>query len=368
MPEPAAVPSGFAAGVTAALAETPDADPRRLWQALGRHGVLTALFTAGDRFPRADRVGELLAALDARLPVGTVLSVCVQVATALPILREHSADRPDLRTVTEAALAGRSMLALAATDAHGAGSDLMSLATTATLTGDRVVLSGGKQWITNACTADHALVLARHSPRPHFTSFLWVLVPMDRPGVRATPAPTGLFDGAGVGSIDLDEVSLDRAMLVGSPGRGLPTFLRHVTTERLAGGLWAAAICRRVLAGTREALAGRPLAGGSVWDAPAVQHRFARCLQLKWQIEAACTQLLAAPPSTAMVQGMLLKATVAQNLDAVLGECGQLLGSRAFETGGVAQLRAETAMFGIAGGASGAMLAGIADHAADLLA
>jgi citronellyl-CoA dehydrogenase len=64
---------------------------------------------------------------------------------------------------------------------------------------------------------------------------------------------------------------------------------------------------------------------------------------------------------------MVLKASIAESLEHVLGECARLLGAEAFVDDGLAQLRSEAGMFGIAGGASGAMLAGIADHAEDLL-
>lgn len=337
-----------------------------LWQALGRRGVLGQLFEDGRRAPRGDRLAELLTALDARFELGVVLSVCVQVATALPILREH-ADRQPLAGVYERVVGGQSQLALAATDLQGAGSDLMSLGTTATLHEDRIVLDGGKQWITNACTAGYALVLARHRPQRHFTSFVWALVPLEAAGVRVGPMPTALFDGAGLGMISLERVEVERGWLVGSPGRGLATFLRHVATERLAGGMWAAALCRRVLADTRAQLIARPLGEASLWEDAAIQQRFARCLLRLWQIEAACTSHRTAPAEQAMLSSMLLKTTVGEAVDEVLGECVRLLGAPAFEAGGVAQLRTEAAMFGIAGGAAGAMLTGICDHAEDLL-
>ncbi len=374
-------PLTFTESVRAALADLPGApagagrdsgEPapetsRLLWQALGQRGVLRQLFDAGQRTPRPDRLAELLTALDARFRLGVVLSVCVQVATALPILREHAGQEP-LAGACELVAGGRALLALAATDLHGAGSDLMSMATTATLDGDSLVLDGTKQWITNACTADYALVLARHRPQRHFTSFLWVLAPLDAPGVRVTPMPTALFGGAGVGRLDFEHVVLDRGQVVGSPGRGLAAFARHVATERLAGGLWAAAMCRRVLADTRAQLLARQLNQASLWEDPAIQQRFARCLLRLWQVEAACASQRDAPAGEAMLSSMLLKTTVGEAVDEVLGECVRLLGASAFETGGVAQLRAEAAMFGIAGGASGAMLAGICDHAEDLLA
>jgi hypothetical protein len=65
---------------------------------------------------------------------------------------------------------------------------------------------------------------------------------------------------------------------------------------------------------------------------------------------------------------MVLKAAVAQGTDQILGECLQLSGADAFRPGGVAELRTQAAMFGIAGGAEGAMLAGVAGYADELLA
>ncbi|HEU5471330.1 MAG TPA: acyl-CoA dehydrogenase family protein [Actinophytocola sp.] len=336
------------------------ADGRTVWRALGQAGLITELFDPGPG-PRLDLLDVLLTELDRRLGVGTVLSICVQLATALPILRGALPGTDTAAKVTDAATRGETVLALAVTDAAAAGSDLMALGTTARLDGDRVTVDGGKTWITNARTADYALVLARHRPQRHFTSFLWVLVPTDAPGVLAEPAGTGLFAGSGVGHLRFDGVTLGRDHLIGSPGRGLPTFARHVGTERAAGALWARAICRRVLAGTQRRLADRGL-----WTNDAVRDRFARCLVELRRMDAMCAQHAAAGPD-ALLSSMLLKASTAQSLDLVLAECVQLLGAEAFGSGGVAELRAEAAMFGIAGGASGAMLAGIAEHATDLV-
>lgn len=336
-------------------------DARQVWSALGRDGVLADLFGDGPG-PRLDRLDHLLSTLDETYPVGVVLSVCVQVATALPILRE-SAGTGTAAKAYEAAMRGDAMLALAVTDAGVAGSDLMSMQTRAELTGKQVRLHGGKAWITNACQADFALVLARHRPARHFTSFLWVLVPTGAPGVSARPATDGMFAGSGVGHLHFDGVTLDRDHLLGAPGRGLPTFARHVATERIAGAYWARAMCRRVLADTYRALNSGPL-----WSNEAVRARFARCLVELRRLDAVCAHFarVAGGPD-ALLSSMLLKAGTAESLDLVLGECVQLRGADAFGPGGPAQLRAEAAIFGIAGGASGAMLAGIAEHAPILL-
>jgi acyl-CoA dehydrogenase len=376
LPELTSSGSEFAARLEAALAsigDAGDAGSRAVWAALGEAGVLAALYdgSQGERgrshAPCADHLADLLAALDARVPLGIVLGACVQVATALPILREHAGAGP-AAAAYESALRGESLLALAATDAAGAGSDLMSLGTTARLSADHLVLDGEKRWITNACNCDFALVLARHRPQRHFTSFLWVLVPTDAPGVQTSPSTGALLAGSETGTIRLREVVLGRDHVLGTPGRGLATFARHIATERLAGGLWAGSMCRRALADTRRRLAARPLGDASTWDNAAIRERFARCLVGVWRIDAACDAYRATHGGPdALLTSMLLKTAVAESLDAVLSECAQLVGADAFAPRGLAQLRAEASMFGLGGGAGGAMLAGIADHATDLL-
>lgn len=349
-----------------AIAGVPD-DGRAVWQALGRAGLLADLFVpATGPGPRLDRIDVLLTALDERFGVGTVLSVCVQVASALPILRAAADTEPAAKAL-QAALSGDAMLAFAVTDTDAAGSDLLAMGATAALTEETIRLDGGKSWITNARTADYALVLARHRPQRHFTSFLWALVPTTAPGVLAEPAGSH-FAGAGLGHLRLDGVLLDRDHVLGSPGRGLPTFARHIATERIAGAFWARAMCRRVLADTHCWLDRRTVDGRPLWLNDAVRDRFARCLVELRRIDAMCAQHVAAAASPdALLSSMLLKASVAQSLDLVLTECVALRGADAYRRGGEAELRAETAMFGIAGGATGAMLAGIADHAADLV-
>jgi citronellyl-CoA dehydrogenase len=345
--------------VATALASVATSDSRAVWSVLGGYGLLA---DAG-----REHLRELLTELDAHCPVGVVLSVCVQLASALPLLREHvlANGMGPATAVYEAAVRGESMVALAATDGAGTGSDLMSLGTTARLSDDHVVLDGTKRWITNAGNAAHVLVLARHRPQRHFTSFLWALVPTDAPGVRITPEGDAMFSGAGIGSVRLDGVVLGRDHLVGRPGRGLPAFARHMANERLMGGFWATAMCRRVLADTYRRLTSSTADTPALWDNAAVRERFARCLVETWRIESACEAFRADPDP--LLAGMLLKTAVADGVDLVLTECVRLNGAEAFADGGPAQLRAAAGMFATAGGATGAMLAGIAEHAPDLL-
>ena len=367
MPEPGG--RSFRAAVTAALdAVTAPADGLAVWRALGHGGALAGLYAEPGGRPLPDRLDMLLTELDARYSTGPVLSVCVQAATALPMLGDEKSAEV-LRKVHAAAIGGDITLALAATDAGAAGSDLLAATTMAKLSGTHVVVNGGKQWITNACTAGYALVIARYKPAHHFTSFLWILVPTDAPGTTVTPAGTELFAGSGLGHLRFDDVTLHRDHLVGAPGRAMASFARHIGSERLASGLWGRALCRRVLADTHRWLQSRSLHGGPAWDNDAIRERFARCLVELNRLDASCAAYAAAfdgPGAT--LAGMLLKVAVADSVRFVMSECLQLRGGDAFSDHGLAQLSAETAMWGLAGGATGAMLAGIAGQATEVLA
>jgi len=345
-------------------------DARAVWRRLGRAGLIRELYAPtrpGSYEPDPVRLDALLTELDARLPPGVVLSICVQLAAALPLVAQAAGDSTVACAVVDAALDGEAALALAVTDAGAAGSDLLTATTRVCVADDLVVVDGGKDWITNAVQCDYALVLCRHRSARHFTSFRWVLTPAGAPGVSAHPTTGSLFAGAGVGHLRFCDVTLDRRHLIGPPGRALAAFTRQVAVERLAGALWARALCRRVLADTRRWLASRAINGGWLWDNAAVRERFARALVDYRRIEALCVVHRTGIGAVGVGGGMLLKAAVADGVDRVLRACADLRGADAFRDGGEAVLRAEMAMFGVAGGATGTMLAGVAEHADELL-
>jgi acyl-CoA dehydrogenase len=382
LPDRSGTASTFRAEVAAAL--PPAGGALDVWRALGSAGVLNRLHaaSAAGAVPRPNRrlLDDLLAELDARLPVGVVLSVCVQVATVIPLLQDLARRSRTAAAVLAETLRGEAVVALAVTDAAAPGSDLLDAQTCIRTTPEAWFLEGRKAWITNAGHCDYALVLARHRAERHFTSFQWVLLPSDTPGVSAEPAASELFTGSAVGHLCFEGVRLEPEHVVGAPGRGLAQFSHHISTERLAGALWARSLCRRVLADTRTYLADRQLDGASQWDNAAIKERYARCLVELRCLDALCALerddrpggANGADPARASLAGsstgaMLLKAACAERVERILTECVSLRGADAFRDGGEARLRAEAAMFGIAGGATGALLAAIAEHADDVL-
>ncbi|MEU0008765.1 acyl-CoA dehydrogenase [Streptomyces sp. NPDC006314] len=343
----------------------PDGDVAGILAALAASGTLTELYgrePTGRLDPSLLR--RILGEADAHGTQGTVLALLVQLATATPLLAE-AADSPATSRLLRAARDGEELLALAATDAASAGSDLAALGTTVDLSdpGGDLVLDGGKRWVTSALTAGHALVLARHRPGRHFTSFTWVLVPLTAPGVTVRPADTELFQGAGLGHVDFHSVRLPREYVLGRPGRGLALFARHMAVERLASAAWAVELCRRVVADTARRLATRTVDGTPLRQSPSVRQRLAGCavrisaLDALWNQSA--DRIAARYDATAAAT---LKALSGMTVEHVLTECGHLQGADGFERDGVQRLRAEAAVFGIGGGTTEVVLDTVAER------
>ncbi|MGC5287768.1 acyl-CoA dehydrogenase family protein [Micromonospora sp. DT231] len=345
----------------------PGATGPDVWRTLGAAGLLAQVYRDGDPRQGVDpaALGALLSAVDERCPVGTTLAVCVPLATCLPLLAGGTG--PAARTLTDA-LRGDAVVALAATD-DVAGCDLASLGTTVTLHEDHVELTGTKRWITNATRCDALLVLARHRPGPHFTNFTWLLVPATARGVRAEAAETDLFDGSGTGHLFFDRVRLGRDHVVGGVGRGMSGFAAHIAVERLAGALWAVALCRRVLADTLRYLQDRRYGDGTLWHLEGVRQRYAAAL-LSARQHLALTDSLAEAVALRRdaTAAAMLKASAAGALERVLGECAHLQGAYGFRTGGPQHLRAQAALFGIGGGTTEVVLSVMGGAATDILA
>ncbi|SMD22986.1 acyl-CoA dehydrogenase family protein [Kibdelosporangium aridum] len=348
--------------MSTAVAARSNTTGAQLWAMLGRSGSIAQIYQDGDPAAGVDprRLGELLATVDETSTIGATLAVCVQLATAVPLLATGG---ETARQVLLRALDGDSLVALAATD-EAAGSDLTALATEVRIEEAGIEVHGTKKWITNATCADEILVLARHRHGRHFANFTWILVPASAPGVQVESADTELFDGSGTGHIHFDHVRLPRDRLVGRVGRGLPAFATHIAVERLAGALWGVALCRRVLADTKQRLLARPHGGATLWQMDSVRQRFAVCLVRTRQLHALTCELMdrvAVRHDT--TAAAMLKSSVADTLDHVLGECGHLQGAEGFSSTGAQKLRAQAALFGVGGGATEVVLSVVGDNA-----
>lgn len=124
----------------------------------------------------------------------------------------------------------------------GAGSDLASLRTRATRTGDGFVLNGQKVWTSHASDGDQCLVLVRTTPiesgtRSH-RGLSMFLVPLDLSGVTVSPIRQ-LNGGTEFCELFFDEVQLPESSLVGPLDDGWRAAMGTLAHERAAAMLLA---------------------------------------------------------------------------------------------------------------------------------
>ena len=121
----------------------------------------------------------------------------------------------------------------------GAGSDIMSMRTTARRAGDEYVLNGSKMWITNAPGADVTIVYAKTDPDAGARGISAFVVGRGTPGL-STPQK---LDKLGMRGSDTSEVLLEdcripAANLLAEEGKGTTILMSGLDYERvvLAGG------------------------------------------------------------------------------------------------------------------------------------
>jgi len=119
----------------------------------------------------------------------------------------------------------------------GAGSDLASLRTSATLDGDDYIVNGSKVWTSYADKADWIFCLVRSEPEaPKHLGISFLLFDMDSPGVSTSPIR--LISGASpFCQTFFDNVRVPAANLMGTPGKGWDIAKYLLTHEReMIGG------------------------------------------------------------------------------------------------------------------------------------
>jgi acyl-CoA dehydrogenase len=144
-----------------------------------------------------------------------------------------------------------------------AGSDVLSMTTTATRDGRDIVVEGEKTWISNAGIADFYVVFARW-PEGGARSFIALVVEGDNAGLEVTDVISTMAPHP-LGRIVLRKCRVSVDAVVGEPGRGLRVALGTLDVFRSTVGAAALGFARRAL---DEAVAhvtsrrafGRPLA------------------------------------------------------------------------------------------------------------
>lgn len=151
---------------------------------------------------------------------GLTFSAVTQLASTVYCLRGFASKELQERYLP-AAEAGTAIGGHAITEA-AAGSDVMNMATTATLRGDTYVLDGTKRFITNAPVASTLVVYAKTVEDGEEKGLSAFLVETAWPGVDTSRAmPTAGLRSSPIGEVLLEEVEVPTSHRIGYSGAGL---------------------------------------------------------------------------------------------------------------------------------------------------
>lgn len=210
----------------------------------------------------------------ATVDVSAALCCIAHLALGVRLVRQFGSEK-QVRSLQEEPLP---VFAFALTEASP-GSDVSQVQTYAEPTARGYVLSGTKQWVTNATEATHFIVLARTVPphagdKPRLTAFL---LPRGE-GVLVEPIPSHVLSGAGVGKLVLQNVAVPKDAMLGTRGKGFRVVMHGLSEARLLVGAAVLGSCIKSFDETIERLNRRRAFGRSVGNFPSVQDRISAML------------------------------------------------------------------------------------------
>jgi 3-oxocholest-4-en-26-oyl-CoA dehydrogenase alpha subunit len=197
-----------------------------------------------------------------------ILGQFVLEREVLPALVNFGTEEQQARLIPEL-LSGQAMISQLFTE-PGTGSDLASVSTKATESGDGFVIEGQKWLNSVAQVAKYLWIVARTDPGARHRGLSMFLIPADTPGVTIEPL-VEMTSIHRLNRITLDKVEVPADCLIGGLNRGWDIAMDTVARER-AGAARPAGI-RRAWIDLAEELAARAGDGGPDAD---VRRRMAR--------------------------------------------------------------------------------------------
>lgn len=252
---------------------------RPLVRALGSFGLLERLLPGGgDREGSALELCLLREAL-AQESTEAESALALQGLGAHPILKSGSAALA--QNWVPRVAAGEAVAAFALTEPE-AGSDVAGLATRAVATDGGYLLSGTKTFISNAPDADIYSLFARTEEGAGARDVTAFAVPAESPGLSGSSLE--LLAPHPVGRLELTEVFVPAANVLGARGAGLKVALRTLELFRPSVGAAAVGMAQAALDASLAWARSRHAFGRAIGEFQAVSHTLA---EMATRLEAA---------------------------------------------------------------------------------
>jgi acyl-CoA dehydrogenase len=172
-----------------------------------------------------------------------------------------------------AARAGRSIAAFALSEPE-AGSDVASMATTATRAANGWKIDGVKTWISNAGIAGHYVVFARTGEAPGARGISAFVVEGDHPGLSVV-RKLDIISPHVIGTIRFDDCVVAEDRLLGEPGQGFKIAMATLDVFRSTVGAAALGFARRALDEAMQRVATRIVMQRPLFEQQLIQGKIA---------------------------------------------------------------------------------------------
>lgn len=135
----------------------------------------------------------------------------------------------------------------------GAGSDAAGIKTTYQRKGDKFIISGNKQWITNGAYAKNFTVFATSDPNLKHKGISCFVVPADSEGITIGEHEDKLGQRcSNTTPINFDKVEVSKDYLIGEEGSGFLTAMKTLDFSRPLTAILAVGIARRAFESALE--------------------------------------------------------------------------------------------------------------------
>jgi acyl-CoA dehydrogenase len=324
------------AGLTGGQAGHTGRVNRPLVKALGRLGLLRALFGGEPEQPARDAAALQLCLLReslAQVSGEAETALALQGLGSYPILQSG---RPELAERWLPAVISGDAVAAFALSEPGAGSDAAALELRADPDGDGWRLHGEKMWISNAPDADIYTVFARTTPNARARGVTAFAVPGDASGLSGEPLE--LLSPHPIGRLVFDGVAVGRGDVLGEVDRGFAVAMRTLDLFRPSVGAFAVGMAQAALDATVEHVRSRQVHGAPLARQQAVAHRIA---DLATELEAARLLVYAAASgydrgddrATGTRRAAMAKLYATEAAQRIIDGAVQLHGARALQRG-----------------------------------
>jgi citronellyl-CoA dehydrogenase len=214
---------------------------------------------------------------------GVNMALLVQSDMATPIIHDLGTEEQKQEFLVPA-IKGEKIAALGVSE-PGAGSDVVSLRTTARSDGDDFIINGSKTFITNGTRADFVTLIVKTDPDKGHHGVSVVIFPTDTKGFSVGRKLKKIGNKASdTAELHFDNCRIPKRYLVGEEGQGFMYLMNNFQGERLVASIGGVAGAQQLIEeaikyGEQRSAFGKPIIKFQTW-----RHEFA---QLLTEVEAA---------------------------------------------------------------------------------